>query len=90
MNDITNPELLLEFPCSYIFKAVGSADEYFQPAVVNAVENHVTVIADNVRCRPSGKGNYMAVSVLVTLHSYEQLVAIYADLKQVAGVKMLL
>jgi len=90
MADPPKPEDLLEFPCHYQFKAVGQAGESFRQAIVAAVERHAAVSQDAVRCRPSGKGNYQAVSVLVTLHSYQQLTSIYADMRQVPGLKLLL
>lgn len=85
-----NPEELLAFPCHYQFKAVGVAGDVFRDAIVETVRQHATVPQDAVKCRPSGKGTYQSVSVLVTLHSYEQLTSIYAAMRQVAGLKMLL
>ena len=81
---------LLEFPCQYQFKAVGSAGEGFNRSIVAAIDRHVSVPRDAIRTRPSSKGNYQAVSVLVTLHSYQQLLAIYADIRKVPELKVLL
>ncbi len=88
--DKTDPQNLLEFPCHYQFKAMGIAGDYFKDAIVAAVDKHVAVPQDAVRCRPSGKGTYQAVSVLVTLYNYGQLTDIYAAMRQVDGLKMLL
>jgi putative lipoic acid-binding regulatory protein len=90
MSNKTAPEDLLEFPCHYEFKAVGLAQENFRSSVVAAIEKHVRVAEDAVRIKPSGKGNYQSVSVLVTLLTYQQLTAIYAELRNVDGLKMLL
>lgn len=90
MSDLHDPETLLDFPCHYQFKAVGAAGEAFQVAVLAAISQSVPVADDAVKSRPSGKGNYQSVSVMVTLHSFEQLKTIYADLRQVPGMKMLL
>ncbi len=90
MCDCTDPRDLLEFPCHYQFKAVGMAGEAFEQAVFSAVERHVQVSRDALRSRPSGKGTYQAVSVLVTLHNYEQLTSIYAELKKIEELKFLL
>ena len=86
----TDPKDLIEFPCHYQFKAMGLAGVDFRQAIIAAIDKHVSVPKDAVRSRPSGKGNYHAVSVLVTLHSYEQLTSIYAEMRQVVGLKMLL
>lgn len=90
MTEKQKPEELLEFPCHYQFKAVGLAGESFQQAIVAAMAQHVAVPKDSVRTKPSGKGNYQSVSVLVTLYSYEQLTCIYAEMRKVVGLKMLL
>ena len=86
----TDVEALLEFPCLYQFKAMGLAGESFKRAIVAAVDKHVSVPEDAVRCRLSGKGTYQSVSVLVTLYNYKQLTDIYAAIRQVADLKMLL
>jgi len=81
---------LLDFPCCYQFKAMGLSGECFKRAIIAAVDKHVAVPEDAVRCRPSGKGTYQSVSVLVTLHNYEQLTDIYAEMRQVDDLKLLL
>ena len=86
----TDVEALLEFPCHYQFKAMGLAGESFKQAIVAAVDKHVSVPEDAVRCRLSGKGTYQSVSVLVTLYNYKQLTDIYAAIRQVTDLKMLL
>ena len=86
----TDPENLLEFPCHFQFKALGLSGDDFQQGIFAAVGKHVAVSEDALRCRPSGKGTYQAVSVLVTLHNYEQLTSIYAEMRQVKGLKLLL
>ena len=83
-------EELLEFPCHYQFKAMGLAGDRFKTAIVVAIEKYVTVPTDAVKCRPSGKGTYQAISVLVTLHNYQQLTDIYAEINLVADLKMLI
>ena len=90
MSEPSDPEKLLEFPCHYQFKAMGLAGNAFVEAVFSAVARHASISRDAVRSRASGKGTYQAVSVLVTLHSYPQLTAIYADLRQIDGLKFLL
>jgi len=85
-----NPQDLLEFPCHYQFKAVGVAGADFSEAVIRAVRQYADVSLDSVKSRPSGKGTYQSVSILVTLHNYKQLTDIYAEMKKIAGLKMLL
>jgi len=90
MTDKQKLEDLLEFPCQYQFKAVGLAGERFKNAIVHAISQHTSVVQDAVQSRPSGKGTYQSVSVLVTLYSYTQLTRIYAEMRQVSDLKMLI
>ncbi|PLX86393.1 MAG: hypothetical protein C0618_09170 [Desulfuromonas sp.] len=83
-------ETLIEFPCHYQFKVVGAGGEQFRNAVVAAVERSLPVSADAVKVKPSKTGSYQSVSVVVTVHNYDQLKSIYADLRLVDGVQMLL
>lgn len=86
----TSPQELLEFPCQYQFKAIGAAGQEFCDAIVAAVGQHAEVAADAVKSRPSRQGNYQSVSILVTLYNDQQLVRIYADMRQVPQLKMVL
>ncbi|MCP3178104.1 MAG: YbeD family protein [Desulfuromonadales bacterium] len=83
---------LIQFPCDYLFKAVGSdeGEGAFLRAVHRAVSEVVPVPIDSIKCRPSSQGNYLAVSVLVRLYNMEQVHSIYASLRGVAGLKFLL
>ena len=90
MTQKNNSEDLLEFPCHYQFKALGVAGDRFKQAVETAVAKHVPVGTGAVRSRSSGKGTYQSVSVQVTLQNYQQLTSIYAEIRQVADLKMLL
>jgi putative lipoic acid-binding regulatory protein len=90
MNEHCPPEDLMEFPCHYQFKAIGEGGEFFCRAVVDAITIHAPVPAESVRSQPSRHGTYQSVSVVLTVYSAGQLTAIYAELKKVAGLKMLL
>ena len=86
----TDPKDLIEFPCHYQFKAMGLSGTEFRQAIIAAIAKHAAVAEDAVRSRPSGKGTYQSVSVMVTLYSYKQLTSIYAEMRQVDNLKMLL
>jgi putative lipoic acid-binding regulatory protein len=90
MNQSQSPAELLEFPCEYTFKAVGLCGEEFRQQVENAVAACTLVSRDAVYVRESRNGTYQSVSVMVRLHSSQQLFDIYARLKTVSGLKMLL
>lgn len=83
---------LMQFPCDYVFKAVGSEeiDGGFLRAVHGVVSDIVPVPLDALKCRSSSQGNYLAVSILVRLHNMQQVHDIYAALRGVPGLRFLL
>ncbi|NLJ93572.1 MAG: YbeD family protein [Aeromonadales bacterium] len=80
---------LLEFPCEFPFKVLGLADEQLPDMVVAVLQEHAP--GDYVpTVRPSSKGTYHAVSVLVTVHSKEQIETLYTALGEIELVKYVL
>ncbi len=90
MDPKNSPEDLLDFPCQYTFKAIGASGDTFSGQITAAVRCHALTPADAVHIRPSGKGNYQSVSITVMLDNYQQLQDIYAGMKNIPGLKMLL
>jgi hypothetical protein len=81
---------LVEFPCDYIFKAFGPNNETFVASVRSTISATVFAPLDAIKVRPSSKGEYQCVTVVVRLQNVEQLKAIYQDLQQLAELKYLL
>lgn len=72
---------LLRFPCEITIKAMGLADDGFEPLVVGLVRAHAPDLGENaVSTRASSGGKYLAVSVAVQAQSRRQMDAIYRDL----------
>lgn len=92
MNRHPRPEELLDFPCDYLFKAFGPNDSEgnFRRAVMSAITQVTPVPLDAVKVRPSGQGTYQCVTVVVRLHDFAQLEAIYTALRRIEGLKYLL
>lgn len=90
MNEQSNLEDLMEFPCHYQFKAIGQGGDDFCREVVEAIALHASVPSEAVRSQPSRHGTYQSISVVLTVYSAAQLTRIYAQLKKVSGLKMLL
>lgn len=69
------------FPCFYTFKVFGRHCDGFSEQVRATIAARVGAVPlDSVKIRPSGRGNYVCVSVLAHVHSREQLEHIYRDL----------
>lgn len=87
-----HPEELFEFPCDHLFKAFGPNDSEgtFLQAVRAAVEMVMPVSLDAIKLSQSSGGAYLCVTIMVRLHNFQQLEAIYASLRRVDGLKYLL
>lgn len=83
-------EDLFDFPCCYQFKAIGVAESRFRDGIVAAAKKFAVVADDAIKCRPSNMGGYQSVSLSVTLDNYQQLTSIYAAMRKVSGLQLLL
>ena len=88
-NEIEAPKL--EYPCLYPIKIIGSATADFQETVVAAVERHTgTIDVDLIKSQPSKNNNYISVTVTIAATGEEQIRNIFADLKTIQSVKLVL
>ncbi|MBT4161822.1 MAG: DUF493 domain-containing protein [Gammaproteobacteria bacterium] len=86
---MTKPSIT--FPCEYPIKVVGDVREGFHEDVFDVVIRHdPTMTTERVSQRTSRKGNFVSISFLLEARGEEQLQALFADLKQVESVRMVL
>ena len=72
---------LFNFPCDFPIKIMGRCDCELEILVVEVINRHVSDLAENaVTTRPSGKGNFISVTVTINATSREQLDNIYLEL----------
>jgi putative lipoic acid-binding regulatory protein len=84
-------ESLLSFPCEFPIKIMGRAGENFEAEVVALVRKYAPDLSEAaITRRPSGKGNYIAITVTVNATSKEQLDNIYLELNAHKSVVMTL
>lgn len=84
-------ESLLTFPCEFPIKIMGRVSENFEADVIAIVRKHAPDLsAAAISNRPSGKGNYIAITVTVNATSKEQLDNIYLELNGHESVVMTL
>jgi putative lipoic acid-binding regulatory protein len=70
-----------QFPCDYRIKAMGIDDGSFHEIVIEIIRRHNVIIREgSLRNRPSRRGKYVSVSLMIEATSREQLDAIYDDL----------
>ena len=80
MTDTTN-DSVMEFPCQFPIKAMGSSEYDLHSVVWEIVQRHVPELSsEQINQRPSKNGKYISVTVTIEAHSREQLDAIYYDL----------
>ncbi len=81
-----------QFPGDYMFKVIGFGGQEFTAAVDQAAETVLGPPRDSQRrlsSRPSRGGRYTAVTLETKVSDAQQVLAIYAALKQVQGVVVL-
>jgi uncharacterized protein len=72
---------LFNFPCDFPIKIMGRCDCDLEILVVEVINRHVSDLSEKaVTTRPSGKGNFLSVTVTVNATSREQLDNIYREL----------
>ena len=72
---------LLTFPCDFLIKIVGAATAEFEIAVLAIMHEHCPLLReDAVKQRNSKEGKYLALSILVSVDSQNQLDDIYRAL----------
>ena len=77
----TETDELFDFPCDFPIKIMGRCDCELETLVVDIVNKHIEEEAgDRATTRPSGKGNFISVTVIIKANSREQLDNIYLEL----------
>lgn len=72
---------VMEFPCQFPIKAMGSTEHDIQSVVWSIVQRHVPDLhTDQIYQRPSKGGRYVSITITIEAHSRAQLDAIYYDL----------
>ncbi|MGR3808808.1 hypothetical protein SAMN05660772_00231 [Pasteurella testudinis DSM 23072] len=80
---------LLEFPCDFPYKVMGLAHPELQDKVLAVVQKHIPGdYAPTIK--PSSKGNYHSVSIMVRADNIEQIETLYKELAEIDIVKMVL
>ena len=98
MSDLTNVTKaaedgapLIEFPCDYPIKVLGSAAPELHQHVLQVMDTHAPGFdRSKIAIRDSSKGKWQAITVIIRATGKPQLEEIFADLKTSSRVKMVL
>jgi putative lipoic acid-binding regulatory protein len=82
---------LLTFPCAYPIKVMMRADEAVRARVNEVLARHAeaTAIATATE-RPSAQGNFRAVTYTIHARDEQHIAALFAELKNIDGVLLVL
>lgn len=81
----------IEFPCLYPIKVIGVAVPNFRALAIEAVERHTGKIDEAlIELNPSKNGGYLSVRLTIAATGADQLEKIFAELKLIEHVKMVL
>lgn len=81
----------IEFPCQYSIRVIGNASTHFHTEVIEIVKIHAPGLDETkVKVKPSGKGNFSSVFLVIEATGAEQLSRLHDDLKKHQAVKMVI
>ena len=82
---------LIEFPCDYPIKVLGSADPELHRHVLQVMDTYAPGFdRSKIAIRDSSKGKWQSITVVITATGKPQLEEIFAELKTSSRVKMVL
>jgi putative lipoic acid-binding regulatory protein len=86
-----DPPRLLTFPCAYPIKVMMRAEPAVRTQVDAVFARHAdaTAVASATE-RPSAQGNFRAVTYTIAARDEQQIASLFADLKGIAGVLLVL
>ena len=94
MDELPSVELLERthtFPGPYMFKAIGKGENGFVARVVAAVREELAYAADPpYKFREAVGGRHVAVTLTPTVQTGRQVLAVYARIRQIAGLVLLM
>jgi putative lipoic acid-binding regulatory protein len=87
---MTTPETLT-FPCAYPIKVVMRADAQLRAAVDAVFVRHAdAAVVAAATARQSAQGNFTGVTYTIEARDAQHIAALFADLKEIPGVLMVL
>ena len=91
MQAIPPSESLIEYPSDFPIKVMGATHIDFAATIVQVVQKHDDTFHEGrMEVRPSAKGNYTGLTVVVRATSREQLDALYTELSGHPMVKIVM
>lgn len=83
-------EDLVEFPSVFVFRAVGDAQDDLAGRCATALAQSLGRPAERVETHPSSAGRFLSVRLAATVLAPADILAVYAALRAVQGVRLVL
>ena len=85
-------DVKIEFPCEYFIKILMTTDEETRTFVSGTLERHIETfdVAKQTKTKPSRNGTFESMTVTFWALSESHIMNMFDELKQHAGVKMVL
>ena len=88
---MSDDEIRITYPCDYPIKVVGDVRPNFHEEVCEVVIRHdPTMTTDRISQRTSRKGNFISVSFMLVAQSEEHIENLFAELKLIESVRLVL
>lgn len=85
-----NPSLI-EFPCDFTLKIIGTnTGEFISQVTMVILKHYPDTVPSNITCKESQQNNYTAVTAIVHAQDKPSLDALYNELTKLHGIKMVL
>jgi len=81
---------LMQFPAAFTFQVIAAASPDLADRCATAACAALGRPVAGVEERPSSRGRWIALHIATTVHSAEEVVAVYAALAALDGVRLLL
>lgn len=79
------------FPCRYTFKAIGTSGDHFVGRVLAAVKLQLAESCEpSFSTRRTAAGRHVCVTIEPDVENAQQIIDIYAQLREIDGLVMLL
>ena len=86
-----NDQSLMEFPCDFQIKIIGTHAESFIMDVISITRKHYPDTKDEaIRKKASQQNNYLAITITLYVHDQATLDELYTELSKHPDIKMVL
>lgn len=88
---MTDKNSLLEFPCNFPLKIIGTNTPDFLKDIIQIILKHFPETPDTgITYQESQQGNYLAITATIYVHDQPSLDALYQELTKHPDIKMVL